>query len=207
MVTASQRPLWKVRLLMNDMSDPRQNLARALDQAAAVIAGVKPDQLSDPTPCAEYDVATLINHVTGAVDRVGLALSGQETPEIPETREAPEGGFEVAFEAAKAKALTAVADDDLLGRMITLPWATLPGAVVIQIYTLESVLHAWDIATATGQEALLDDDLASAIHGFTVQMLPAEPRGGEIPFATVVECGSDARAADKLAAYSGRQIP
>jgi uncharacterized protein (TIGR03086 family) len=76
---------------MNDMSDPRQNLARALDQAAAVIAGVKPDQLSDPTPCAEYDVATLINHVTGAVDRVGLALSGQETPEIPETREAPEG--------------------------------------------------------------------------------------------------------------------
>ena len=192
---------------MTDAPDPRQNLARSLAQAAAVIAGVKPGQLADATPCDEYNVAAVINHLTGAVDRVGLALSEQETPEIPETSEEPEGGFAAAFEAARERALAAVADDDLLGRMITLPWATLPGAAVVQIYTLESVLHTWDIATATGQEALLDDDLAAAIHDFTLQMLPAEPRGGEIPFAAVVECGSDARAVDKLAAYSGRRIP
>ena len=191
---------------MSDSTDPRQNLARALTQAAAVIAGVKPDQLSDPTPCTEFDVASVINHLTGAVERVGLAVSGQPTPDIPATNEVPEGGFDAAFEAARAKALSAVEDDELLGRMITLPWATLPGAAVVRIYTLEAVLHAWDLATATGQKALLDDDLASGIHDFTVQMLPAQPRGGEIPFAAAVECGSDARAVDKLAAYSGRRV-
>jgi uncharacterized protein (TIGR03086 family) len=188
-------------------TDPRPNLARSLTQAAAVIAGIKADQLSDPTPCAEYDVATVINHLTGAIGRMSLALAERETPEIPETSEVPDGGFEAVFEAAKANALASVDDDGLLGRMITLPWATLPGAAVIQIYTLESVLHTWDIATATGQEAVLDDDLASALYEFTVEMLPATPRGGEIPFSAVVECGSDVRAVHKLAAYSGRRIP
>jgi hypothetical protein len=52
--------------------------------AVEVVAGVKPGQLDDPTPCAEFDVRALGNHMTGFLPyganavRRGRALAGEE---------------------------------------------------------------------------------------------------------------------------------
>ncbi|MGD0083951.1 MAG: TIGR03086 family metal-binding protein [Acidimicrobiales bacterium] len=185
-------------------TDPRPLFERALDQAAVLIAEVSDDQLSLPTPCTEFDVAALLNHLTGAVRRCGDAVEETELGELLETSEVPEEGFLAAFASAQAAARAAWDDDALLSKEVTLPWATLPGAVVVQMYALETVLHSWDLAVATGQERKLDDTLAEQVIPIAHEMLPAEPRGGEMPFEAIVPVPEDARAVDRLAAYSGR---
>ena len=47
-------------------TDRRADLARNFTHAVTIVAGVSPDQLGDPTPCPDYDVATLIDHLIGA---------------------------------------------------------------------------------------------------------------------------------------------
>jgi hypothetical protein len=54
---------------MTTPDNPVALLTRALDQAGAVIAGVRPEQASLPTPCRSWDVRTLVNHVVDEVHR------------------------------------------------------------------------------------------------------------------------------------------
>ena len=60
-------------------TDRRADLARNFTHAVTIVAGVSPDQLGDPTPCPDYDVATLIDHLIGA-SWLGVALSRGESP-------------------------------------------------------------------------------------------------------------------------------
>lgn len=193
---------------MTDQTDPRDVLRRALAAASAIIAGIEPEQYGDPTPCTEFDVTALTNHLTGAVRRTRSIAEGVEISGLLETGdEVPEEGFAAAFDAAADGALAAWEDDALLGKTFTLPWATMPGAGIVQMYAMEAALHSWDLAVATGQEELLDDSVSAELLPLARQFLPAEHRGGDIPFAPVVEVPEDARPADQLAGFTGRSRP
>lgn len=193
---------------MTDQDDPRELLRRSLDVASAVVGGLKPDVMSDPTPCSEFDVATLTNHLTGAVARTGSIGHGVPvTGQLEVDASEPEEGWSTAFEAARAEALEAWEDDALLAKEFTLPWATMPGADIVTMYAMEATLHSWDLAVATGQEDLLDDEVAERLLPAAQQWLPPEHRGGDIPFGPVVEVADDARAVDRLAAFTGRSRP
>jgi uncharacterized protein (TIGR03086 family) len=186
-------------------SDPRPLLHRSFDQAARVVGGVSPDQLTEATPCREFDVAALVTHIAGVGNRiVGVARGEQQTNALP----VPDGvGAEemmAAFEAAREQARSLWADDELLERKVELPFGTFTGATVAQIYTLELTVHSWDLASATGQLGVLDDQLAEASLPIAQGILPPEPRGGFIPFEGVVPVAADAPAYDRLAGYLGR---
>lgn len=192
----------------NEQSDPRELMSRALEAASAIVAGLKPDAMSGPTPCTEYDVATLTNHMTGAVARAAsIAHDVPVEGGLEDSDAEPADGWVAAFESARESVLEAWSDDALLGKMYTLPWATLPGAGIVTMYAMETALHSWDLAVATGQEDLLDDSVSETLLPTAQQFLPAEHRGGDIPFAAVVEIDDDFRAADRLAAYCGRRHP
>jgi len=68
-------------------------------------------------------------------------------------------------------------------------------------------LHTWDLAVATGQEDELDDSVAEQVIPIAHEMLPVEPRGGQMPFEAVVPAPEEPRAVDWLAAYAGRMKP
>ena len=63
---------------------PTDRLARAIDATGALIDGVKSDQWSDPTPCPEWNVRALVNHLVGGNRLFVRILSGEEMPP-PET--------------------------------------------------------------------------------------------------------------------------
>ncbi len=90
-------------------------------------------------------------------------------------------------------------------RICKLPWGTLPGAGAIAAYTGELTTHSWDLAKATGRTDLLDDSLAEYCLPLVQQFIPADPRGGHVPFGPVVTVAADASAYDKLVAWEGRQ--
>ncbi len=66
-------------------------------------------------------------------------------------------------------------------------------------------MHGWDLAVATGQDAEADPGLAVAALAQARQILPAAIRGGDVPFADVVEPAPDAGPTERLANWAGHR--
>ena len=64
--------------------DPVVLFERATVRAATVMAGVSADHLSGPTPCTDWDVQHLIDHMVGGTDYLLAALAGETPPERSE---------------------------------------------------------------------------------------------------------------------------
>ena len=94
--------------------------------------------------------------------------------------------------ARTARARAAWADDATLDALVEAPWGKVPGRIALSGYVQEILTHGWDLARATGQPTELDPELAHWVLAVSRQILPAEPRGGEIPFGPPVPVPSDA---------------
>jgi uncharacterized protein (TIGR03086 family) len=183
-------------------TDPRPALASALDQIGRLIEGTDAGDGARPTPCDEWDVATLVEHLQAVVRRIAAVLDGQPFWSVPRTVESTD--WVADWATGRAAADTVLADDDMLDREVTVPWGTVTGAGAIGSYIGELTTHAWDLAVATGRAGELDEALALAALPGAMAKIPAEPRGEEIPFGPVVEVGPDATAYERLVAWEGR---
>ena len=186
------------------MTDPRPMLVLALDQTQAVIDTVGAEDLDLPTPCPEYDVRTLLGHRVTVVNRINLALSGGNPLTIPSVTTGI-ADFAGAWKEGRTKLDETLAGAAVLTQICKLPWGTLPGAAAIAAYTGELTTHSWDLAKATDRTAMLDDSLAEHCLPLVKQFIPAEPRGGHVPFGPVIEVAPDAPAYDQLVAWEGRR--
>lgn len=186
-----------------NVTDPRPGLGHALDQTGRLIDALPPDRLTAPTPCEEYDVQQLVSHLLSVVRRIDLALRGGNALDIPLLTEADD---RVAAWTTYRQALeSTVADDEVLTSNCRLPWATLPGAAAIVAYTCELATHSWDLARAIDRADLLEERVAESCLPMARQFIPAEYRGGEIPFGRVVAVPADAPAYSQLAGWMGRE--
>ena len=188
--------------------DRRQYLARSYTHAADIASRIRPDQLADPTPCAEYDVAGLIDHIVGAGWRAaemgrGVNPSGDEFPHV-ELSDAPD-----QLRQAGKEADAAWSDDARLDATVTMPWGeTSDGYTLVDMDLAEITGHTWDLASASGQLDRLDPDLAPVALGGARAMLKPEYRdamGKGNPFGAEVEPPADASDWEKLAAFLGRK--
>ncbi|MGZ0147566.1 TIGR03086 family metal-binding protein [Kribbella sp. WER1] len=185
-------------------NDPRPLFVRALDQTEQLVNATSPDDLALPTPCDEYDVNTLLGHLLTVIARINLALQGGDPLTIPMVTTGVDD-VPAAWKERRVALDTTLTDDTVLGRICKLPWATLPGAAAIVGYTGELTTHSWDLAKATGRLSELDDDLATQVLPLVQQFIPADQRGGHVPFGPVVQVATDASPYDQLAAWQGRQ--
>jgi uncharacterized protein (TIGR03086 family) len=71
--------------------------------------------------------------------------------------------------------------------------------------TTDALVHAWDIATATGQPTDFDPELAAAVLEMSQQRMTPELRGEGKPFGPEEECSEDRSVIDRLAAFLGRR--
>jgi uncharacterized protein (TIGR03086 family) len=192
---------------MTTNPDPRKHLDAAFDQALALIDTVRPDDHRLPTACTDFDVAALVGHTIFAADRI--AQLGNDEPLNMTPDEISSGvtpaDWHDAMVAARDKAHAGWARPGSLEQEYEVPWGTFSGDLIVGTYMLELVTHTWDLADALGRTAQLDAALAEAAFPFAETMLPAEPRGGELPFAAVVTLADDAPVTDRLAGYMGRR--
>ena len=167
---------------------------RAADVFAGVLAIVKPDQLQDPTPCPDWNVRALIDHVVNGNNLVaGRAAEAA-------------GDLEPAFADAAAAAHQTFAAPDGLTRIMDMPFGKVPGGVFIGIRSIDTFVHAWDLAKATGQATDLDPELAEALLQVAKERIAPGFRGPGKAFADEQACPPDGSAADRLAAFMGRPI-
>ena len=187
--------------------DPRPAFATAVATARSVLAGVRPDQFDGSTPCPDFDVRTLAGHIVGVVARVAHVGTGGNFDDAPASAEGVvDADLLAAFDDRNAAYQQVWADDAVLARLLTLPWAQMPGWVALSIYVSEVSVHTWDLAVATAQDVHWDDDVLRLALDAMQQGLPAEGRDDPfIPFDPVVEVPADATVIDRLVAWNGRR--
>ncbi|MFF0447205.1 TIGR03086 family metal-binding protein [Streptomyces sp. NPDC004609] len=189
------------------MNDPRPQYERAAEQFAGLLKTVTPDRLGDPTPCSEYDVRALLSHVVGGAHRIADVGEGGEATATPLTMDGvADEGWSAAYDEARHRFAGAWADDARLGQEVTMPWGRVPGAAAVGGFVMETVAHTWDLSKALGHPLPLDQSLAEAVLPAAQAMLPADRRGGEVPFEAVREAPADADAYARLAAWLGREV-
>ena len=167
-------------------------LSRALDQAGDVLAAVHPDQLGQPTPCGDWDVAQLIGHLVNAPVRFLEMARGAEPDWSAAPR--PVAGNWVADFRSNA--------DDLIHYWHQAGATADAGQVDWQI--AEIAVHTWDVARATDQSPSLLPEVAERGLAFMSAMLTPENRGKA--FAPPVGVPDDASVYDRLAAFAGRAV-
>lgn len=187
---------------------PIDQLARALDATAPLIAGVGSDQWSNPTPCPEWNVRTLVNHLVSGNRMFAGILRGEPLERLRQLRESDQLGDDPAgaYREAGADLQAAFSQPHVMERIFQAPVGSVPGVVLLHLRITELLVHGWDLARATGQPARLPEDLAEEELSFAQgQQAPDVPRTGH-PFGPVQPVAADAPAIDRLAAYLGRPV-
>ncbi|WP_072686849.1 TIGR03086 family metal-binding protein [Rhodococcus marinonascens] len=186
-------------------TDPRPLYREALTWTTGLIAGIRPDQLTAATPCTEFDVRALLGHLVTTVEVARAIAEGGDPSTITDVVTGiPEDGFADAYRSAADRMFPTWTDAGLDTDVIA-PWGTVPGRVAIWVYINETLVHGWDLATATGQPPETRPELAESVLAVARHALPAEARGGQMPFAAVVEPLPTAGPTERLANWSGRK--
>jgi uncharacterized protein (TIGR03086 family) len=180
------------------MTEPIVLFERATRQAEAVMARVTSAQLAAPTPCSKWTVQDLIDHMVGGPeDLLGALASRPPTP--------PSGASIDEYRARVARALVAMREPGALARTCQSPlsfeWTV--GQAVAGTF-MDQLIHTWDLATATGQDATLDPELVAACTTMFLPDMPEMGRSGGL-VGPAVEVPPDASAQDALLAAMGRQ--
>jgi uncharacterized protein (TIGR03086 family) len=181
-------------------------LKRACASTDRFVAGVTPDQLALPTPCAAWDVRALLNHLVGTL-ALHHALMTDTAPTVSMVPgDLPDvdllGADPLAAYRTGVEGVLAVTDAEALARTHPTPLGDMPGAALCGFSTLDVLVHGWDLARATGQDAMLDEDLAEQLLAFARQAINDDMRAPRI--GPEVAVAADAPSTDRLVAFMGR---
>jgi uncharacterized protein (TIGR03086 family) len=175
---------------------------RAAATATAVVDIVRTDQFEDPTPCTNWTVRQLLNHLI-----VGNKIfTARVTAGADVDRNADHVGPDhvASFHASVADLREAFAAEGMLDGMYPGPFGEAAGHTLVRMRVNEFMVHAWDLARATGQSTDLDPELsAECLEDF--RRLQEAGRGGPM-FAPAQAYPADATVADRLAATAGRAV-
>ncbi|MFJ9695503.1 TIGR03086 family metal-binding protein [Kitasatospora sp. NPDC101183] len=191
---------------MTTVQDSRPQYQAAFDQLEALVATVTPADLDRATPCEDFTLRQLLNHLVGATHRLAyMGEGGYAQDHVPAVEDPSDEGWPAALDRARARVTAAWAEDAKLGRPTFAPWGEVPGGAVLGGYLMETVAHSWDIAQSLDNGFALDEGLSGAALGIARAVLPAEQRGGQVPFGEAQPVPEDADVHTRLAAFLGRK--
>ncbi|POX46749.1 TIGR03086 family protein [Streptomyces sp. Ru71] len=174
---------------------------------ARLAEGVRDEQLADPTPCPELAVRNLLGHLLGlsVAFRDAARKDLGPTTDTPPDTHVPDIGPD--WRAALPKALDELADawrDPAAWTGMTRAGGVdLPDGIAAAVVADELVIHAWDLARATGQPYDPDPVVLRVCHDFLRAAADAGDRGDGI-FGPVVPVPEDAPLLDRAVGLSGR---
>jgi uncharacterized protein (TIGR03086 family) len=171
--------------------------ARATSRAQVVLAAVTADRLADPTPCTEWSVQQLMDHMVGSTDYLlGVVLDRGPVPR---------SGTGVAeYRAGVERVLEELVRPGALERTCMSPlgfeWSVEQATAGT---FMDNLVHTWDMAVATGQDPCLDGELVEACVAMFLPEMPERGRAaGIVGAAVAVPAGASAQ--DRLLGAMGR---
>jgi uncharacterized protein (TIGR03086 family) len=185
----------------------RTLLAESHDALRGAVAGVAPGGWDAPTPCEKWSVTQVLQHAAGDQIAYAAAITGGPWPS--EDPFAPSGhvdGDPVAYLAAALDASAgawATVDDRAEQVPVPLPQGPMPAWLAAGACALDAAVHAWDIATATGQPSPLTPAMARPLMEVATRIV--EPLRAYGAYAAALDAGGDADDVVALLAYLGRR--
>jgi uncharacterized protein (TIGR03086 family) len=145
--------------------DPTEALEVAGAGFADRLRLVKPGDWERPTPCTEWDVRALVNHVVGGNVRYTMLLHGAPEYEVEATRAADNLGEDpvASFLTTAAEVLAAFGEEGALSRVARHGSGERTGAELLVIKVLDVAVHGWDLAVAIGGDQTIAPEVVALL--------------------------------------------
>ncbi|WP_207918451.1 TIGR03086 family metal-binding protein [Saccharopolyspora karakumensis] len=181
----------------------RQDYFDALAWVTALMEATTTAQLTDATPCAEYDVRALAGHLIGTAHRGLGTAEGVSTQAIPHAvTDVPDAQLAAAY-AALADRIRAAWKPLRSDDQVRAPWGPCTAHTAARGFTIETVTHGWDLAIATDQPSTKLDHAAERCLPFATDVIPDRLRG--VMYDDPVPGLAAASATERLAHLLGHQ--
>jgi uncharacterized protein (TIGR03086 family) len=200
-------------MFMHTKVDLRSLHRVAVLASVEVVSAVTTDDLSRPTPCAGWNLADLLAHMT--VQHLGFAAAARgEGADLAiwqpaAVAEAVASDPVATYSAAAAALIDAFAGPAVLEAMFALPefgpGATFPGSVAISFHLVDYVVHGWDVARTLGHPFELPADVVAAALPTALVVPDGDFRtGANAFFGPAVPSTDPVDDLDRILAYLGR---
>jgi uncharacterized protein (TIGR03086 family) len=178
-------------------TDELEGAEEAFAVLESVVHGIAKEDESKQTPCREFDVAALTDHLMNSITTIG-GMAGAQFPERDR-----DDSVERQVVLAARPALDAWRRRGVDG---SVPFRSgeAPAKMMVGVLSLEFLVHAWDYAKATGREVAAPDSLSDYVMGVAKQVITPEGRTN-VGFDDPIETPADAGALERLIAYTGRR--
>ncbi|KUI08708.1 ArsR family transcriptional regulator [Mycolicibacterium acapulense] len=162
-----------------------------------VLHGIAADDLHKQTPCREFDVAALTDHLLNSITMLGAMAGAQFTER---DRDAP---IEQQVVFAARSALDAWRRRGLDGT-VDFGGNDVPARMMVGVLSIEFLVHAWDYSAAVGRDVNAPESLSDYVLGLARKIITPEGRVNA-GFDDPIDVPADAGALTRLLAYTGRQ--
>lgn len=172
---------------------PVSEFAEVVDEVQRLVESIDEPQWAAPTPCDEWDVRALVDHLLDLQRNFRFTMTGEVAPENS------------TFQDNVAVLVASFEEEGALERTVTTRLGEMPGSTALNILTMEHLAHGWDLARALGRTPAFDEATAERELAFARSMsgkLPPHLRRFKDPQPTP----KDAPAIDRLAAQLGRTV-
>jgi uncharacterized protein (TIGR03086 family) len=152
--------------------DPIELLVVANDEFARLLRLVGPGDWRRPTPCSEWDVRALVNHVVGANVRFRLLLHGAPTEQVEAMRSVDHLGDDALASciATADRVVACFREDGALELIAHHATGDRTGRELLSMRILDAAIHGWDLAWAIGADESLDDDVVAFLLAYTADL-------------------------------------
>jgi uncharacterized protein (TIGR03086 family) len=189
--------------------DSADHFRQSIELAVATIRDTDVARYDEPTPCADYAVRDVVNHLafgfllahrSGAREPWDPSWSGDDR--TPYLAGLAEEKWAQACADEAAATVTVWAEPATWEGEASMGGAAMPAAAIGSMMTAEFAVHAWDLARATGRTLDVPDALGAAVLEGVLAIAPSGREGGW--FGPEVTVPADAPAFERALAASGR---
>lgn len=140
------------------------------------MAATSEEALVDPTPCEDFDVRTLMGHLIGTAERSMGTAEGRSATQIPhvvvDVGDADLAGRYMELSEQVSTAWTYLEP----GQDVTAPWGSCSAEDALRGFTIETVVHGWDLAVATDQPVEAPDGVVDSVNAHVDRVVPEGAR-------------------------------
>ncbi|MGI8774492.1 MAG: TIGR03086 family metal-binding protein [Actinomycetota bacterium] len=187
------------------MSKQLEMYLRSVDEFDKRMVAVRPIDLDKQTPCAEWKVRDLINHLVYEDKWAGPLLEGKTVAEVGDEFEGDLVGDDphLAWKLASAGAKAAAQEPGAMERTVHLSFGDFSGADYLDQLTADHLIHSWDLGRGISGQENLDADLMEHVHAWAVPI--EDMLKGSGLYGEKIEAPEGADLQTKLLAVFGRQ--
>ena len=183
-------------------------LQRTVDQVDRLTADLSDAQLAAQTPCTEWKVRDLLNHITGGATMFAISAEQGSVPDdqVGQLMGGDNLGddWKGAWSTASKRAVAVYNQPGVMDKIVKLPFGEMPAGIALSIAIFDVATHAVDLAESTGQ-GIKDTELLETALEYGKQMIGPDLRAPGV-FDAEQPCPDGASVEEQLLAFAGRKV-